>query len=664
VSPATLEPPQIAAVDFIALAGAVRRVTGSEGVVILTRAAGTDLQVEFATGLSARELPEFVPGEPEGPRAFFAERFEGVLGADLDLHGEHLGYLYALRRGAGPFDNEDLIHTFAAQVALALGAARYSELRADRHETWPSLDQLVLSAHSIDELGRTLTAVIGPHFGGARIGVMIADRQRGMLQMMPGAFGADERTVASHRVSFFDPRSNSARVFTTRLPYMSNASAGDSSIRQSYVDMFEIGRILTLPLEGVGVLHLADSDRRFDLDDLLRAQELAPRIATVVELANTLFRLRRRQRMEETLAQLALAVASGESLHDFLPPALDELCEASDANLVALVPDAAPAIIARRGEQRRDLERAVLAEAGTDPGMRAYVVGPRRAGDPGWAAFYAPVELGGARVGTLAALRVRGEPFARPERGSFVRLANVAALHHAAERYQQQRAQLARLHERQRIADDLHDDVAQILFAAQLSLDSILQVGGVDEGTAAEIARARSLLIRGDTAIRTVIHRLSRPPATDLGARLASVVSGVESEFSIAIHMDVRPDTKAAARYLRRPVGEALIRAAREALVNAAKHAGPCRIAVTLQVVRNRLLLTIADDGLGRSAATSAPHHGLAALRTLIREQGGTLRLCNAGGGTKVTVSVPVGAPHRAAARGRSAPAALAAVPV
>jgi signal transduction histidine kinase len=296
--------------------------------------------------------------------------------------------------------------------------------------------------------------------------------------------------------------------------------------------------------------------------------------------------------------------------------------------------------------------------------MRAYVVGPRRAGDPGWAAFYAPVELHGARVGTLAALRVRGEPFARPERGSFVRLANVAALHHATERYQQQRAQLARLQERQRIADDLHDDVAQILFAAQLSLDSILELHEIDDETAAEIARARGLLIRGDTAIRTVIHRLSQPPAADLGARLAAVVAGVESEFSIAIHMDVRPDTKAAARDLRRPVSEALIRAAREALVNAAKHAGPCRITVTLQVVRNRLLLTVADDGLGMAPTTGAPRHGLASLRKLIREHGGTFRLCNAGGGTRVTVSVPVDTQRRAQARDQGAPVLADAVTV
>src|SRR6202022_2955938 len=99
--------------------------------------------------------------------------------------------------------------------------------------------------------------------------------------------------------------------------------------------------------------------------------------------------------------------------------------------------------------------------------------------------------------GTLAALRVRGEPFSRDERHAMGRLANLAALAWASERYQQQRAELARLEERHRIADDLHDDVAQILFGAQLQLDQILEHGELDAAVVAGISRARGLLIRG-----------------------------------------------------------------------------------------------------------------------------------------------------------------------
>jgi signal transduction histidine kinase len=627
---------------FEALTSTAGRVLGSEVVVIVSEADGRPPQVVGAFGLEGREVAELEAGLAGASAGFLEREFEGVLSAGVTLDGEPLGAIHALKRARGPFDNEDLIHAFASQVALAIGVRDRPPVLDERLETWEVLDQLVLSAHSLEELSRALTEVIGPLFGGARTGVMIADRQRNVLQMMPGAFGAEDEAAASHRVSFFDARSNSARVLMTGRPYISNISAGDSGIRQEYVDVFNIERVLTLPLRQVGILHIANGDHDFDLDDLERAQALAPRIASILELATTLFSLRRQQRLEETLSSVAVAVASGESVEVFLPPALEELCAATEASLVAFVSEDAQPIVARAGPSRRDIEDAVLEEAGSDPGMRAYVIGPQKAGDPGWAAFYVPVHLGSVRVGTLAALRVRGEPFARAERRSFARMANLAALTHATERYQQQRAELARLQERQRIADDLHDDVAQILFAAQLSLDSILEQDDVEEDVAAGIARARGLLIRGDTAIRTVIHRLSSPRAADIGTRLASVVSGVEDEFSIAIRLQVDEAAAAMARNLRRPASDALVKVARESLVNAAKHAGPCRVGVKLEVSRrDRLQLTVSDDGQGIPKAAGRHSHGLESLRRLMRDQGGSLRFCQAlTGGAKITASI------------------------
>ena len=223
----------------------------------------------------------------------------------------------------------------------------------------------------------------------------------------------------------------------------------------------------------IGVLHVANPARDFTVADVERAASLTPRVAAALELARTLFKLRRQGKLEEILSAVAVAVASGESVMDFLRPAIGEVGQAVEASFVAMVPDGGEPAIWRHGHS--PLEEVVLEEVSRRPGMRAYVVGPEKAGDPGWAAFYAPVHLSGHRVGTLAAMRTRAEPFAREERQALVRLAGLGSLSFATERYKQQRAELARLQERQRIADDLHDDVAQILFAAQLNLDAILE---------------------------------------------------------------------------------------------------------------------------------------------------------------------------------------------
>jgi len=636
--------PAPAAPDLGGLSKAARRALGSEAVVVVREVAGHPPEVVDHAGLAPAALAAVRRGVATGDPRFLAREYAGVLSAPVTLEGERLGAVHALRHDTGDFVHPELLDIFAAQVAIALGMARRPPAQLDSAGILAGLDQLVVSVHDLEDLSRAVTEALGPVFGGALTAVMVVDQQRNILQMSPGAFGAPGEVAASHQVNLFDPASNSARVFTTGQSYISNLSAQDAGIRQDYVDAFGITRLMTVPLHRVGVLHIANKPTPFTLDDLERALTLAPRVATIVELATTLLRLRRQQRLEGILADVAVAVASGSSVQSFLVPVLEELCAATDANLLAIVPADSPPIVARRGLAHAEYEEVVLEEAGSNPGVRAYVVGPRRAGDPGHAAFYVPIRLGHQRVGTLAAFRGRGEPFAKAERRSLMRMANLAALSRATERYQHQSAELARLHERQRIADDLHDDVAQILFAAQLSLDAILQRGGLEEATADAIVRSRGLLIRGDTAIRTVIHQLSSAPASDITTRLSSTVASVEDEFELPVSLHVEPDAALPARHLSRPKSDALVKVARESLVNAAKHAGPCEVEVRLEIsARDRLVLTVADNGCGVPDDDGAHHHGLSSLRRVVAEQGGTLTVARGpSGGTRVTAGLPL----------------------
>ena len=204
---------------FGALVASARRVFGCEAVVILGRTS----EVVDATGLGARELEELrrVPSS----RGFFELGFEAVLSADVAYEGRRFGVLHALKRSGEAFDNAQLIGTFASQVAITMALRERAPIADAQLETWALLDQLVLSAHSLEELSRALSDVMGPLFGGATMGVMVADRQRNVLQMISGAFGAPDDASASHRVSFFDARSNSSRVLMTGRPYISNARA-------------------------------------------------------------------------------------------------------------------------------------------------------------------------------------------------------------------------------------------------------------------------------------------------------------------------------------------------------------------------------------------------------------------------------------------------------
>jgi signal transduction histidine kinase len=434
----------------------------------------------------------------------------------------------------------------------------------------------------------------------------------------------------------------------TGRPYMSNHAAGDPGILQGYVEVLHVNRLMSVPLlmagKPIGVLHLANKPTPFTSDDLAKAEALAPRIATAVELGRTVFELRRQRRLEGILSDIAVGIASGRSMQDLLARPFEELCEVIEACMVALTPRGLPPVVWRRGRRAHRLESALIDEARSFGPARSYAVQPSGAGDPGCAGALVPVTLSGKRIATLAAMRRRGEPFAADEHDALSRIANLAALAWATERYQQQRAELARLRERQRIADDLHDTVAQMLFAARLSLESVLETDGVEGRTRDSIEHTRALLLKGDSAIRTVIHELSRPARADLAHRLALLVGALEEEFRLRIHLEIPDGVATAAKTMRRPLADTMVKVAQEAIINAAKHAGPCRVGVTMAITRSgRLQLVVVDDGVGATHARSGQRHGLASLRRTLRDHGGLLRVSSGRyGGIKVSASVPL----------------------
>jgi signal transduction histidine kinase len=587
--------------------------------------------------------------------------------ADLDLLGAFCaateadvaspGVLCALRHGADEPPDADVLVAFARHAGVALAHRTAPALLPGVAAGDDAFDGLALSTRNFEELTHAVGRVVQEILDVPLTAIMAYDEDRGVLQMTPGSFGAGDATTASYQIAVTNLRSNAARVFATGQPYLSNDAPGDPGIRPGYVRAFGIQRLLSVPLRlgqrPTGVLHLANKATDFTAEDLVRAQALAARIATVVEIARTSFRLDREQRLQRVLSGIAVAIARGDGLQDFLSPALRELCDAAGASFIALVPERAAPVFCRGQHERPDLEQQLIEEARTQPPASAKVAAPEAIGDPGWAKLHVPIELQGHRVGTLSALRTRGEPFATDEQHAIARLAQLAALAWATERYQQQRARLARLEERRGISEELHDDVRRILFDAQQELDTVIDAGALDEDAAAEVARARGLVIRGYSAIRAAVHHVERPAAHDLPQRLRAVVSAAQEEFPVQVRLELPPPACDRARALPDPAADALVKVAREALVNAAKHGGPCQVTVSLEArAHDQLRLVVEDDGPGMAARARSTHHGLGFLRRLVRDHGGQLqvRAGTAGRGTRVVATLPVVAEARSPA--------------
>jgi two-component system NarL family sensor kinase len=193
--------------------------------------------------------------------------------------------------------------------------------------------------------------------------------------------------------------------------------------------------------------------------------------------------------------------------------------------------------------------------------------------------------------------------------------------------------------ERRRLASVLHDGVVQDLagisygLAAASSRDTV--PASVTRDASGElrtsIAQLRALLV---DLYPGGLH------GTDLGSALSDVAlqlerQGVDARVEIDLPESLDAETE-----------ELVYRAAREGVRNVAKHAGATHAVIRVSRTPHHALVEVEDDGRGLRPAADGPregHFGLALLRDLLVESGGSLELSDAPtGGALLRVAVPL----------------------
>lgn len=216
--------------------------------------------------------------------------------------------------------------------------------------------------------------------------------------------------------------------------------------------------------------------------------------------------------------------------------------------------------------------------------------------------------------------------------------------------------------ERQRLAHEIHDTVAQGLSSIQMLLHSAerdLQNTGLSEeelaGPTRFIGLARSTAKDNLGEARAMIAALtpSSLQETSLEAALRRMASG----FAAAGGLSIEVEAEGPVRQLPMRTEAALLRIAQGAVGNVAKHAGAsrCRVTVTYEPEEVRLDVVDNGDGFDPADVLTRPaglgHVGLDAMRQRAAEQGGVLEVeSTPGSGTAVSVAIPVPAQESPAA--------------
>jgi signal transduction histidine kinase len=197
---------------------------------------------------------------------------------------------------------------------------------------------------------------------------------------------------------------------------------------------------------------------------------------------------------------------------------------------------------------------------------------------------------------------------------------------------------IATVEERQRVAREIHDGIAQELVYVGYELDSLAAEIAAKKPTARDSAkRVREQITRIVSELRLSIFTLrTAAEPGGLGAALGEYVRSVAGAAGIAVHLSLSEDP---ARLPADAEAE-LLRIAQEAISNARKHAKARNLWITLQVDPPRALLRVEDDGNGFDAS-GRRGFGLDIMKERADRLGATLRVSGrAPRGTSVEVEL------------------------
>ncbi|RIV26649.1 PAS domain-containing sensor histidine kinase [Alicyclobacillaceae bacterium I2511] len=200
------------------------------------------------------------------------------------------------------------------------------------------------------------------------------------------------------------------------------------------------------------------------------------------------------------------------------------------------------------------------------------------------------------------------------------------------------------LRERERLARDLHDTVAQDVAYANMQLKLMYEDAvTADSPLSKDLNRLSQVLDKTLGTLREAIYDLTFQVDEDLNGFLKKCIV----EFTARTQMDIQYQTHHIPEHIKPHLTNQLAKIVQEALANIVKHSQAKHVRVSLigQQSPHRLKLLIIDDGKGfdESAPLEGQHYGMNTMRERCTLIGGTLEISSSiGKGTRIKVELPL----------------------
>jgi PAS domain S-box-containing protein len=258
------------------------------------------------------------------------------------------------------------------------------------------------------------------------------------------------------------------------------------------------------------------------------------------------------------------------------------------------------------------------------------------------ASVAAPLSVGGSLWGVLVGSTTRSEGLAAHAESRLCDFADlVAQAVSNADAYEKLAGSRARIveagdAERRRLERNLHDGAQQRLVSLALQLRLVEARFESDPARARQdLAEAREQLTHALDELRELARGIHPAILTDGG--LAPALLALANRAPLPVEIDDVPDQR-----LPEPIEAAAYYLIAEAITNVAKHAHASHVAVSVHRDDGRVLVRVADDGVGGADADAGS--GLHGLADRVEALHGHLRVDSPpGGGTRLEARIPVG---------------------
>lgn len=422
----------------------------------------------------------------------------------------------------------------------------------------------------------------------------------------------------------------------------------------------EIPHLIDIPLSvGPAVvgrmrLHMPPEADRPDVLESATLANIGHQLACSIQMTSLISDLQRRRLEGHAFYDILLQVSNQHPIADVLASLVRHARELLQSDEASLCLSRATALLIAAD----DVERAfmILADGTaclrTEPERFADLperppASPARTSPDMLTTLVVRLESGEGPLGDLTVGRRDDKPYTSRDRGFLLTLASLASVAITGERQRENERQGAILAERERIAREMHDSLAQVLGATHLRLRALATRSEVRTVAPLEIELGELADIQ-EEAYRDVreallgLREASRPHRGLVESLRAYLVkysqqSGVAT--SLATDLETEPPLSPRAEVQ-------VIRVIQEALTNVRKHSGARTAVVHIATDESATTIVIEDDGRGfdlGGTLLDRDGFGLHSMRERMELIGGTLSIDSAPGrGTRIIASVPV----------------------